>query len=335
VVPLPEGDAVWRTVRTLAPLPAGAPFAERPLGFVLATSGALLLVDQASGEQVQLGRGEAALTPAGTVQQRSSLTAQPVSYLSIELVSVSAPPPPQEAIVLQPGQPFAAPPGLHDLDLLADVLTADETLIVPDTGNKNVILVTDGAANVARPGGNPVVLLAGEAATFSGELLVSVAPAGVVPSPDDRAAFVVAMIGPEMPPVAVATVAAVAETPATPAETGSITIQVFACPPGMDATTLAAAACAPTSEDFDVTLSGEGLASPLTIGDATADGDAFTWGELPFGEYVIAEAVLPTGATTYSLSARGATGGPETGYRVNLDTENPELFVRIYNFAPE
>jgi len=53
------------------------------------------------------------------------------------------------------------------------------------------ILVTDGAANVGRPGGNPVVLLAGEAASFSGELQVAVAPAGVVPSAEDRAAFVV------------------------------------------------------------------------------------------------------------------------------------------------
>src|SRR5215212_7400947 len=104
VVPLPEGDAVWRTVRTRAPLPQDAPFEERPLGFVLASSGPLLLVDQESGTQVQLGTGEAAMVPAGTVQQRSSLGAQPVSYLSIELVGVDAAPRPTDATVLQPGQ---------------------------------------------------------------------------------------------------------------------------------------------------------------------------------------------------------------------------------------
>src|SRR5688500_15839443 len=37
VVALPEGDAVWRTVRTRALLPGEAPFEERPLGFVLAS----------------------------------------------------------------------------------------------------------------------------------------------------------------------------------------------------------------------------------------------------------------------------------------------------------
>jgi hypothetical protein len=103
----------------------------------------------------------------------------------------------------------------------------------------------------------------------------------------------------------------------------------------MDATTLEAAACAPSGEDFDVTISGSALESPLTIADATAGGGGFTWSSIPFGEYIIAEAVLPTGATTYSLSAKGASGGPETGYRVTLNAETPDLFVRIYNFKPE
>ena len=56
---------------------------------------------------------------------------------------------------------------------------------------------------------------------------------------------------------------------------------------------------------------------------------------MPFGDYLIAEAVLPVGATTYILSARNTTGDPDTGYRVTLDEANPELLVRIYNFSPE
>src|SRR5918998_3198594 len=194
VVALPEGDAVWRTVRTRALLPQDAPFEERPLGFVLASSGPLLLVDQESGMQVRLGTGEAAIVPAGAVQQRSSLGAQPVSYLSIELVGVEAAPPPADATVLQPGQPFPAPAGLHDLDLLSAQLVADEAFTIPDSGAKNVILVTDGAANVGRPGGEAVVLLAGEAARFTGELEVS----GAVDGGGEDVSFVVAMIGPEV-----------------------------------------------------------------------------------------------------------------------------------------
>lgn len=340
VVPLPAGDAVWRTVRTRAPLPADALFEERPLGFVLATAGPLLLVDQASGEQIRLGVGEAALVRAGAMQQRLSLLAQPVGYLSIELVALDAPPPPEGAIVLQPGQPFPAPTGLRDLDLLRDTLGSGESFTIPDTGAKNVILITDGAANVARPDGAPVVLLAGEAASFSGELVV--APAASGDAEGDIASFVVGMIGPEVPPPALpaeATATIPAGTSVTPETTtaagvGSITVQVYTCPPGMDASTLNAAVCAPAVEEFDVTLSGGDLLSPLTIGDATAAVDAFTWDELPFGDYVIAEAVLPRGFTTYALSARDASGSPEAGFRVTLGESEPALQVRIYNFAP-
>src|SRR5215207_8229993 len=226
VAALPEGDAVWRTVRTRASLPQDALFEERPLGFVLAPSGPLLLVDQQSGEQVRLGAGEAALVPAGTIQQRSSLGAQPVSYLSIELVGVDAPPPPADATVLQPGQPFLSPAGLHDLDLLSAALVAGEAFTIPDSGAKNVVLITDGAANVGRPGGEAVVLLAGEAASFSGELEVSGAADGGGEAQD--MSFVVGMIGPEVPPPPTvaetpAATAAVGETPAPPTETAAAT----------------------------------------------------------------------------------------------------------------
>jgi hypothetical protein len=356
VAALPEGDVVWRTVRTRALLPADAPFEERPLGFVLASSGPLLLIDQQSGKQVQLGTSEAALVHAGTVQQRSSLGSQPASYLSIELVGVDAAPPPADATVLQPGQAFPSPGGLHDLDLLSATLVAGEAFTIPDSGAKNVVLITDGAATVGRPDGEAVVLLAGEAASFSGELQVSGAADG---GEAQDVSFVVAMIGPEVPPVAgiaetLAPPAAVEETPTTPAASeetsvppataaaetattdgqGTITVQVYSCPPGMTPQNVAAAACAPTVEDFDIIVSGESLATPLTLADATASESAFTWSGLPFGDYLIAEAVLPAGATTYVLSARNTSGDPETGYRVTLDETNPELIVRIYNFSP-
>ncbi len=330
VAALPAGETVWRTVRTRAALSEDATFEERPLGFVLATSGPMLIVDQNSGEQVHLGLGEAAFVSEGANQQRSSLTAQPVSYLSIELVSVDAPPPADSATVLQPGQPFAAPPGLHDLDLLIDTLSGDEAVTIPDSGFKNVILITDGTANVGRPGNAPVALLAGEAATFSGDLAVAASPdaAGTT--------FVVAMIGPELPPVAGAQAEGVNPeivATATAAGLGSISVQVYTCPPGMTEETLNAAACAPAASDFDVTLSGSSLAGPLTIGDAAVSGDAYVWDELPLGQYVIAEAVLPSGYSSYTLAAPDASGSAAAGYRIAIDESQPDLAIRIYNFT--
>lgn len=333
VVPLPEGEAVWRTVRTRAALPDVARFEPRPLGFVVATTGPLLLVDQDSGEQMQLGIGEAALTTAGSNLKLASLAGRPVSFLSIELVPVDAPPPPSGATVLQPGQPFAAPSGLRDLDLLIDTLGEGETFTIPNSGTKNVVLITDGAASVGRPGEASVVLLAGEAASFSGELAVALAPDGG----SATTSFVVAMIGPELPAVQpVATgedaepTAAAQTTPQTGA--GSITIQIYACPPGMTAETLNVAVCAPAPGEVAVTLSGAELGAPLTLADAERAGDRYTWSGLPFGEYVLAEE-LPGGYASYVLAARDTSGSAESGFRLTIDATRPEVAARIYNFA--
>jgi hypothetical protein len=176
-------------------LSADAPFKARPLGFVLASTGPILLVDQASGEQHRLLRGDATLVPGGTMQRRSSLADEPINYFTIELVAVNAPAPPEdaeEAIVLEIEDSFPAPPGLHNLYLLSDTLRSDETYSIPDFGTTNMVFITDGVANIDRPGEEPVILLPGEAASLSGEFQMSVAPGG-----EDTMAFVVAIIGPE------------------------------------------------------------------------------------------------------------------------------------------
>src|SRR5262245_45958212 len=54
VVELPQGPAVWRTVRARAPGSSESTFEARSLGFVFASSGPLLLVDGQTGEQTRL-----------------------------------------------------------------------------------------------------------------------------------------------------------------------------------------------------------------------------------------------------------------------------------------
>jgi hypothetical protein len=61
---------------------------------------------------------------------------------------------------------------------------------------------------------------------------------------------------------------------------------------------------------------------------------SFTWSGLPYGDYLVAETVLPAGSTAYVAAAANTSGDPATGYRVTLDEENPDVSVRIYNFAP-
>jgi hypothetical protein len=357
VVALPNEEVAWRTVRYRAEPAPDAPFAEQPLSFVVASTAAILLVDQATAAQTRLGPGEAALVPAGTIQQRASLSDTPAGYLAIELVPAGAPD--AAGTVLQEGQAFVASAGLHDLDLMRDVLTGDETLTVPNTGEKNLILVTEGALGVGRPDQEPATLLAGEAATFDGELAVGVAVpegAGTKASDRDSAAFVVAVIGPAVAPPALpppaattappeATTAPPTTTEAPPnattappvattagTETGSITIQVANCPSGMRPENLRVAICEPATGDFDVTLSSDQLETPLTLDDAVAQDGSYTWSDLPYGQYLLAEAVLPEGNDTYIVSAKAASGGPETGYTITVDASAPKVRLKLYNF---
>jgi hypothetical protein len=360
VVTLPETEVAWRTVRYRAEPAADAPFVEQPLSFVVATTASILLVDQATAAQTRLGPGEAALVPAGTIQQRASLSDKPAGYLALEMVPPGAPT--AAGTILQEGQAFVPSAGLHDLDLMRDVLTGNETLTVPDTGQKNLVLVTDGALGVGRPDTEPATLLAGEAATFGGELAVGVAVpdgAGAKASDKDSASFVVAVIGPEVAPPALpppaataappdATIAPPDATTAPPDETaappdattsgtatGSVTIQVANCPAGMRPENVRVAICEPATGDFDVTLSSDQLDTPLTLGDAVAQDGSYTWSDLPYGQYLLAEAVLPEGSDTYVVSAKAASGGPETGYTITVDESAPKIRLKLYNFQPE
>jgi hypothetical protein len=339
IAELPQEELFWRVVRYQAELPAEAPFVEQPIGFVVAERAPLLLADQNTGRLTRLGPGEAAFVPAGTTQQRASLAERPGGYLAIELVPAAAPTDTGDGNVLSESNPFAATPGFHDLDLVRDMLTGGETLLVPNTGERGVILPTEGAVSVGPPGGSKTTLLGGEAAVFAGEVEVGVAVAGETePTADDRAVFVVALIGPTVEPPLLPTPTAGPERTPEPGNggdgTGTIAVQVFSCPPGMRPETLAVAVCGPAAGDFDVTLSGEALGTTLTLVDATEENGAFVWTDLPFGDYLLAEALLPVGYDTYVVAAAGAQGSPETGFTFSLTADQPDLTVRIYNFAP-
>lgn len=342
VAEVPAGDVVWRTVRARAEPTTAAPFAERPLSFVVATNDPLLLADGALMHLALLYPGEAAFVPPGLQQQRSSPTDTQVSYLAIELVPAAAALESTDSTVLQPGQPFPSPGGFRDFDLVQGFLAGDAAYVVPDTAQKNLILVTEGAIAVARADSEPTTLIAGESATFSGELAV----AGGSP---DTSSFVVAIMGDEVvpPPAqsAAAPTPAESETPtpeaavATPPGptdgAGSITVQAWLCPPGMTEQSLLPNQCEPTTSEFEATLAGPTLPAPLILADATPENGAYRWNDLPFGDYRLAEAVLPDNYETYILVGARATGDPITGYTVSLSAETPDLSIQFYNFVSQ
>jgi hypothetical protein len=360
VAEVPAGEVVWRTVRARAEPTGTAPFSPRPLSFVLATEDALLLADDRLLHIDLLFPGEAAFVPPGVTQQRSSLTDSAVNFLAIELVPAAEAMVSDDSTVLQPGQPFPSPGGYHDFDLIQGILSNVDSYTVPDTGQKNIILVTAGTISVGRAGSSPTTLLAGESATFSGELIIT-------GTTEDPAQFVVAVMGNEVIPPAApvsaeetpAAETPVTETPATETPTGetpilqsptaepdgtgevttegtgSITVQALVCPPGMTPQSLFPDQCEVTDSPFEVTLAGTTLTAPRILADATVEENGFRWSDLPLGDYRLAQAVPPDDYETYVLVGARATGDPVTGYTVSLSEETPNLVIQFYNFKSQ
>lgn len=341
VAEVPAGDLVWRTVRARADQVSGAAFSERPLSFVIAVEDPLLVADDTLTHLSLLFPGEAAFVPPGVRQQRSSLNETPITYLAVELVAADAALSSDGSTVLQPGQPFPSPGGFRDFDLVQGSLSSADVYPVPDTGQKNIILVTVGAVTVGRAGSEPTTLIAGESATFSGEL-------DVAGTTDDPSSFVVAIIGDEViPPVAPAqaqaapTTAADTPTPeaavVTPADaaegTGSISVEAWLCPPGMTAQTLFPDQCELTTSLFEATLAGPALPEPLLLIDATEENGTYRWSNLQFGEYRLAETFPPENYETYILAGAPATGDADTVYTVTLSAETPDLSIQFFNFV--
>jgi hypothetical protein len=227
-------DVVWRLVERTAQPRTVATFGDQVLGFVLASEEPILLTNATGlGDEnvARLAPGEAFLVNAGTRQKRASMTDQAVVYLSLELVPRSDVNLVGEGRLVFTTDAFTAPTGSHDLDLVRDVLTEQEQTIIPDSGQSNVILASEGAIDVVPSVGQMQTLQAGEAGIFQGELLIR--PAAGALNADKpllaamtqplaqnttgpRTAFVAGVIGVEIPPVPTDTPTPVPAQPTTP-----------------------------------------------------------------------------------------------------------------------
>jgi hypothetical protein len=223
VVPLPQPQASWRIESISAPLPDKSKSQTWPLGFVLADNGAILVTDQATGNETRLASGEASLVRDQTNQTRSSLGTSAATYFELGLLpaghekSIAS----GSKLVFQ-SKAFTAPKGNRDLDLVRDVLAPKETGKIADQGSPVLLLVTAGTLDVkTASGATPVALKIGEAQLFTGNLTLS-------PSGTAHATYVAAVIGPE--------VKTSAATATSTAPTGTALATVMACPEGYDAT---------------------------------------------------------------------------------------------------
>jgi hypothetical protein len=225
---LPSGSLVWRVVERQA-LPRGeAQPGERVTSYVIARDESILLTNvDANGvmtDVAYLAPGEAYLVPEGTTQIRSSLSDQPATYISFELVPADAADQTGSGTLLFTTPAFEAPEGLRDVDLVANVLGAGEESTIPYTGGPVSVFATDGLIDITNVNtGETTTLQPGDMAIFDGEVTIRGAGSAKVPgvralaplaqADQGEAVYFASVIGQQVIPSAEFTPSAATSTP--------------------------------------------------------------------------------------------------------------------------
>jgi hypothetical protein len=190
-------EVVWRTVRYSVDALDEPIAVARPIGFVVALDGPLLLVDQGSAERTLLNPGDGAFVRGGVEQLRTSSSNARVQYLSIEMVAASTAHHDGNGEVLHVSEPFVPSPGRHALVLARHALPPDRVLTVPDTGERNLLVVIEGAVTARDPDGRTAATLAAsESTVFRGTWEIARADAESTASESAQdATIVIASLG--------------------------------------------------------------------------------------------------------------------------------------------
>ena len=122
---------------------------------------------------------------------------------------------------------------------------------------------------------------------------------------------------------------------AAAAELGSITVTNYVCPTGMTLRNLVRAGCSPEPSAARWTLTGKPIKGLRTWSETTERGGlGHAWTDLPFGEYVLNPAALPTGVTLYAIGGSDNIARQDKGIAVTLGPGEPNIQLNTYLIAP-
>jgi hypothetical protein len=303
VMAMPAEMMVWQSELRRAVVAPRAEAVPQPGGFVLADTGTLAITD-ADGRPLQrLAPGEATWIDPGAVRAIVSLEGRSAGLLSLSLIPASFLP--EEPGAASHGDPFPAPSGVVELDLLRDVLERGEELVVTSGDTPSFLQVTSGKVFVTDESGTISEVAAGSPLQFQGQLTVS----GGSRAP---AALVIARLGPQVParlvlldpnatPVATPLASPIA-TPLSLAENAALSVEAWLCPPGYD-TSAPAMSC--TGPAAGVRFAADTESDSVNV---LADSNGrVAFPPLAPGEVTL-RANLPDGAATSVASCRNLRG---------------------------
>ena len=153
--------------------------------FLVASGGALVVGDVEGTDQVRLASGEATFLAAGGESVMWVDGGEP-SYYAIELVGGES-----SSGAAASERSFSVGEGRRDVDLIRDVVSSGETLTISENESVPVlVVVTDGAVNVASAGGaEDSAIGAGDVMLLDGALAITTIGA-------EPAAVIAVVIGP-------------------------------------------------------------------------------------------------------------------------------------------
>jgi hypothetical protein len=322
-------EAAWRVVfhsidpGSAAELPAGGP------GFVLVDTGGVIVEE---GERSALLAPAEAAFHASPTSRLIPIGDRPTGVFAIDLVPPDAVGDAGDGIPVFAGDPFPAPSGTRDIDLVRDLLEPGESTTVIGNESPVLVLVTLGAVRAEATDGTAASLRVGEAATFSGDVVLTAE--GQAPS-----TVIAAVIGREAPGAAVP--ATPGATP-VPVSTGSVQVTVYACPPLVEPDQASPGRCLRDPVAVALELAMDDGAALRDVGPSTERQGLPTWVGLTGGDYVLRATEFKEGFERFFVPGLDGIGGSGAegfgangsgGYLIPITADTADYALDVYVFA--
>ncbi|MBA2595239.1 MAG: hypothetical protein H0V00_01260 [Chloroflexia bacterium] len=325
------GEFAWRAVFHSVDPGAATELPPAGPGFLLVDTGGVLVEDGerssllAPAEATYQGPGSSRLIPVGD---------RPAGLFAIDLVGPDAVADASDGIPVFAGEPFAAPDGRREIDLVRDLLEPEEATTVIGNEAPVLVLVTLGTIRAEATDGAAVSLRVGEAATFSGDIVLT--GEGQAPS-----TFVAAVIGREAP------LSAVAGTPGAtpqPQRAGMVQITAYACPPLVTPADASSGSCLRDPEVVGLELAAIDGETVRDVGPSTERQGLPAWVNLPAGEYVLQAASFGEGFGRFFVRGlegsdgageNGYAAGDSDGYLIPIEGETTDFALDVFVFAAD
>ena len=330
VAAMPD-EAAWRVVfhsidpGGAAELSAGGP------GFILVDTGGVIVEE--GTRSTLLAPAEAAFHASPT-SRLIPIGERPTGVFALDLVPPDAVANAGDGIPVFASDPFSAPDGTRDIDLVRDLLEPGESTTVIGNEAPVLVLVTLGAVRAEATDGSTASLRVGEASTFSGDVVLTAE--GQVPS-----TVIAAVIGREAP------VAAVAGTPGAtpvPVSVGSVQVTAYACPPLVEPDQASPGRCLRDPEAVALELAMDDGAALRDVGPSTERQGLPTWVGLAGGDYVLRATGFKEGFDRFFVRGLDGIGGSgeagfgmdeSTGYLIPIGADTANYALEVYVFAAD